>query len=115
MKVNVEKKRLEEKETLKVMIHLYCKRRCHTKKGELCEKCRELEEYAVMRTEKCPFMETKTFCSACKIHCYSDEMQEKIQKVMKFAGPRMLLINPVKAIKHLKITIKEKRGKKCVS
>ena len=32
----------------------------------------------------------KDICSACKVHCYSKEMQEKIKEVMKYAGPRML-------------------------
>ena len=34
--------------------------------GELCQKCRELNDYARMRSDKCPFMEQKTFCSNCR-------------------------------------------------
>ena len=54
-------------------------------------------------------METKTFCSACKVHCYSKENKEKIRKVMRYAGPRMLLYHPVLAIKHAVITLKQKQ------
>ena len=67
------------------MIGIYCRGVHGTKRGELCEACRQLQAYADLRTEKCPFMETKTFCSACKVHCYSKEMQEKICEVMKYA------------------------------
>ena len=87
--VDINKKREKEKKTLRVMIGVYCRGK-HKHKGELCPECQKLLDYALLRTEKCPFMETKTFCSACKVHCYSKEMQEKIKEVMKYAGPRML-------------------------
>ena len=35
-------------------------------------------------------METKTFCSNCKVHCYKPEMRKKIRAVMRFSGPRMI-------------------------
>ena len=88
------------------MIKLYCRKKHHSK--ELCENCSELLNYANLRIEKCPFMETKTFCSACKVHCYKKEMREKIREVMKFSGPRMIFYHPILAIKHLTQTIKEK-------
>ena len=90
----IEQKRAGEKETVDCMIGIYCRGVHGTKRGELCEACRQLQAYADLRTEKCPFMETKTFCSACKVHCYSKEMQEKIREVMKYAGPRMLFVHP---------------------
>ena len=65
-----------------------------------------------LRTNKCPFMETKTFCSACKVHCYAPEKKEKIKEVMRFSGPRMLWHHPVLAVKHAYITIKNVRSKK---
>ena len=54
-------------------------------------------------------MENKTFCSNCKVHCYSPEMREEIKKVMRFSGPRMIAYHPVMAIRHVKETKKEKR------
>ena len=68
-KIDVEKKRAEEKKLLSVMIGIYCRGNHGGNDGnkkELCDSCKKLEEYALFRTEKCPFMETKTFCSACK-------------------------------------------------
>ena len=51
--------------------------------------------------DSCPFMETKTFCSKCQVHCYKKDMREKIKEVMRFSGPRMLFHHPIIAIRHL--------------
>ena len=88
---NLDKKRADEKLLVSEMIALYCRKQHDTPKGTLCPECRQLYDYALARIEKCPFMETKTFCSACKVHCYKPEMREKIRAVMRWAGPRMLL------------------------
>lgn len=56
----IEQKRAGEKETVDCMIGIYCRGVRGTKRGELCEACRQLQAYADLRTEKCPFMETKT-------------------------------------------------------
>lgn len=103
----VESKREKEKRIVGEMIKLYCKKNHNS--GELCDKCKTLKEYAEMRSDKCPFMETKTFCSNCKVHCYKAEMREKIRQVMCFSGPRMIMYHPVMAVSHLIETKKEKR------
>ena len=90
------------------MIHLYCRKKHGTKKA-LCDNCRELEEYAMQRSDKCPFMENKTFCSNCKVHCYKAEEREKIREVMRFSGPRMIFTHPVMALRHVIESKKEKR------
>ena len=106
--VSTVSKREREKETVSKMIKIYCRKKHGTKKG-LCPECAKLEEYAKLRSDKCPFMETKTFCSNCKVHCYKPEMREKIREVMRFSGPRMLLVDPVMAIRHIIESKKEKR------
>lgn len=98
--MNITQKREREKKVVSLMIKLYCKKKHHTKDG-LCEDCAALDAYARLRSDKCPFMETKTFCSNCKVHCYKPEMREKIREVMRFSGPRMLLYHPVLAIRHV--------------
>ena len=103
-------KREKEMHTVYEMIHLYCRK--NHKEKELCPECLNLYEYARMRIEKCPFMETKTFCSNCKVHCYKPEMREKIRVVMRFSGPRMLFYHPVLAVWHLVCSLKEKQCKK---
>ena len=66
---DLDKKRADEKLLVSEMIALYCRRQHKTPKGTLCPECRQLHDYALMRIDKCPFMETKTFCSACRVHC----------------------------------------------
>lgn len=107
MKKDVESKRENEKKVVGQMIELYCKKQHGTK--TLCPECEELRAYAVSRIDKCPFMETKTFCSNCKVHCYRKDMQERIRTVMRFSGPRMLFVHPVMAIRHVILSQREKR------
>ena len=106
--MDTQTKREREKETVSQMIALYCKKQHGTEHG-LCPDCAALEAYARQRSDKCPFMETKTFCSNCKVHCYKPDMHEKIREVMRFSGPRMLLVHPVMAIRHVIESKKEQR------
>lgn len=102
-----QKKRQKEQEIVEQMIGIYCRKK-HGSKC-LCEDCRQLLEYAAMRSRKCPFMEHKTFCSNCKVHCYKPDMREKIRGVMRFSGPRMLIYRPKMALWHIICTIREKK------
>lgn len=105
---NIEKKRKEEIEVVTLMIEIYCKKNHGTK--TLCENCEKLKEYSITRSNKCPHIENKTFCSSCKTHCYSPEMREQIKNVMKFSGPRMILYHPIVSIKHIIDTLKNKKS-----
>lgn len=105
---DVQIKREREKTMVSQMIALYCKKNHKTKSG-LCSDCAALDSYARARSDKCPFMETKTFCSNCKAHCYKLEMREKIRVVMRFSGPRMIFHHPVAAMRHVIETKKEKK------
>ena len=104
----IESKREREKRTVSLMIRIYCKKKHGTRKG-LCPECEALDAYARMRSDKCPFMETKTFCSNCKVHCYKADMREQIRAVMRFSGPRMIFSHPIMAIRHVIESKKEKR------
>lgn len=96
----VKGKRDKEKEIVTHMVMLYCKGNNHGSHAP-CSECKELIDYANGRTDNCPFTETKTFCSKCTVHCYSPEMRENIKAAMRYSGPRMLLHNPVMAIKYI--------------
>lgn len=99
----------KELRVVTLMIKKYCKGNHGTKKGELCSECKELLSYVELRRSKCPFGDGKPFCSNCKIHCYKPEMREKIRKVMRYSGPRIVLDHPVLATRHL---IESKQEKK---
>ena len=105
--MDVQTKREREKELVSQMIALYCRRK-HGGKA-LCPDCEALDSYARRRSDKCPFMETKTFCSNCRVHCYRPEMRERIRAVMRFSGPRMIFHHPVIALRHVIETRREKR------
>ncbi len=105
---DTESKREREKRMVSQMIALYCRKQ-HGTRETLCPDCAALTAYARERSDKCPFMETKTFCSNCKVHCYKPEMRDKIRLVMRFSGPRMIFHHPVAAIRHVIETKREKR------
>jgi hypothetical protein len=102
-----------EKKTIEAMMRIYCEAK-HESQDKLCPECNELLEYAKMRLDKCPFQEKKTTCGKCPIHCYQPQMREKVKKVMRYAGPRMLLHHPVLAMHHAVDGFKKpkKAGKK---
>ena len=104
----IQEKRLREKKVVSEMIALYCRKK-HGTKGGLCPNCAAVESYAHQRSDHCPFMENKTFCSNCKVHCYKPEMREKIREIMRFSGPRMIFYHPVMAVRHLIESKREKR------
>ena len=88
------------------MIDIY--QRKHPQESKMCE---DLYKYACLRIDKCPFMETKTFCSGCKVHCYQKEYRSQVKKVMRFSGKYMLFYHPLLTIKHGWLSLKERRRK----
>ena len=95
MKSHIDK----EKATVALMIRLYCRR--NEKNEHLCPECTELLSYAEARLDRCPFGESKPTCKKCPVHCYKPAMRERMRKVMRWAGPRMILYHPIEAIRHL--------------
>ena len=76
--------------------------------GMSCGKC-ESDINAKLSSDNCPFLETITFCSNCKVHCYKPEMRQRIREVMRFSGPRMIFFHPVMAVQHVLATKREMR------
>ena len=89
-----------EKRTVSAMIQLYC-RGVHGSQRQLCADCAKLEQYALGRLERCSFGSGKPVCANCSVHCYSKAMRQRIQEVMRYAGPRMILRHPVLAVGHV--------------
>ena len=90
-----------EKQTIRLMIEIYCRKQHPSDKAGLCPSCQQLLDYAVQRVERCPFKADKPTCAKCTVHCYKPAMREQVRQVMRFAGPRMLLYHPFLAIAHL--------------
>ena len=90
----------QEQRTVSKMIALYCHAQHHTK-GGLCPECAKLLAYAQARISRCPFLPDKPTCAKCPVHCYQPAMRAQIRQVMRYAGPRMLLHDPIAAVQHL--------------
>ena len=80
--IGLDKKRAKETRVVSEMIGLYCRKK-HGSKG-LCPECAQLAAYAAVRIEHCPMMETKTFCSNCRIHCYKKRCAKKSERSCGF-------------------------------
>ena len=87
--------------TVEKMVHIYCKSKHGSPKGELCNACKEMNDYARLRLIKCPFGDEKGACANCKIHCYTPQMRENMRSIMRYSGPRMLICHPVDFIVHI--------------
>jgi Nitrous oxide-stimulated promoter len=88
-----------EIKTLSIMVEMFCKR--HHGRGELCEGCKKLSDYAQNRIRKCTFGVNKPVCAECTVHCFKPDMRSQIREVMRFAGPRMTFKHPMLAAHHL--------------
>lgn len=117
----------EEKKVVELMIRLYCRK--HEGHATLCPECTFLLQYARRRLDHCHYnrppkgghgkpsshgfepstpkdepqkaQKRKPTCKKCSIHCYRPDMKERIKRVMRWAGPRMMFYHPVAAVKHL--------------
>ena len=89
-----------ERRTVRAMIALYCRLQ-HRRTGR-CPDCEELLQYAEERLRRCPFQDAKPTCADCTVHCYrtAPEMQDRIRRVMRYAGPRMVIFHPLLAVLH---------------
>ncbi|MFX0059842.1 MAG: nitrous oxide-stimulated promoter family protein [Candidatus Hodarchaeota archaeon] len=95
------KTRLErERKTIETMIKMFCKK-FHNHDSGICQECAELFKYAEERLKYCRFGEAKPTCEKCPIHCYKPEMREKVRKIMRYAGPRMIYTHPIMGFRHL--------------
>ncbi|MEE1167441.1 MAG: nitrous oxide-stimulated promoter family protein [Alistipes sp.] len=88
-----------EKAVVAKMIRLYYRRKLGLREPSTEEM--ELLSYAERRLTHCKFGDQKPACKRCPIHCYRSDMRAKIREVMRWAGPRMIIYDPVAAIKHL--------------
>ncbi len=57
--------------------------------------------YAEKRLALCPFGADKPTCGKCTVHCYKPALRERVRRIMRFSGPRMLWHHPLMAICHL--------------
>lgn len=94
--------RLErEHRTFRCMAKIHCEHHHEPVGGALCGHCEALMQYAERRLEKCPYGAAKPTCANCPVHCYKPAQREAARAIMAFAGPRMPLRHPLRALMHL--------------
>ena len=82
------------------MVGIYCAAHHGQSGDDVCADCRDFLDYAETRLQKCPYGEDKPTCANCPIHCYKAERRAEAKKIMRYAGPRMMLRHPILAIAH---------------
>lgn len=92
--------RASELKTIAAMVGMYCRAHHGTERGQLCQECGELHEYARRRLERCIFGEDKPTCANCTVHCYKAVMRDRVREVMRWAGPRVLWRHPILTVRH---------------
>lgn len=90
-----------EHETFVCMARIYCGDHHAPDKDGLCADCAALMAYAERRLQKCPYGADKPTCAKCPIHCYKPAQREQAREIMRFAGPRMPLRHPLRALTHV--------------
>jgi hypothetical protein len=95
-----EKRLVRERLTMKKMVGIYCSAHHDTSRQILCTGCQEFLDYAERRLQKCPYGNEKPTCANCPVHCYKPVQRDQARKIMRYAGPRMLLRHPLLAISH---------------
>lgn len=99
---------IREAKTIEAMLAIYCEDHHQSSTDHtLCESCTSLLNYAHQRLEICPFRDDKPACNHCQVHCYSKEMRQRVQQVMRYSGPRMIFKHPMLSLFHLFDTLKE--------
>ena len=81
------------------MIDIYCRHHLHC--VEIPDEYNALAEYAAQRLEHCRYGEDKPACKVCPVHCYKPEMRERMRRVMRWAGPRMIIYSPLEFFRHI--------------
>ena len=82
------------------MVGIYCAAHHGEPGDDLCTSCQEFLAYAETRLHKCPYGEDKPTCANCPVHCYKAARRDEARKIMRYAGPRMLLRHPLLTIAH---------------
>ncbi len=93
-------RRQRESVIVQTMIKMYCMSH-HGSIDSLCSACNALSVYAEKRLLSCMYGEAKPVCKECPVHCYSPPMRDYMRKVMRWAGPRMIVRNPFFAVMHM--------------
>lgn len=83
-----------EKVIVSKMIEIYCRNK-HKSEEILCDECEDIKKYSISKVTNCRYAINKPVCKNCNTHCYNPVMRDRIVKVMRYSGPRMLFYHPM--------------------
>ena len=86
--------------TLRKMVAIYCADNHAGVSASPCPECRAFLYYAGQRLERCPYGDGKPTCARCPVHCYKRRQRRQARRIMRYAGPRMLLRHPWLTLRH---------------
>ncbi len=92
---------------LRAMFARYCQDHHGSGDNNLCNECSELLHYSLTRLACCPYGNDKPTCARCKIHCYRAQEKDTVRTIMRYAGPKMMLLHPLLTLEHLIKNLKE--------
>lgn len=106
-------RRERKHEIAEKMIMTYCHGQNHERNHEdLCDDCRELRDYSLARTERCPHVSKTLFCVNCPTPCYKPDMKERMRLMMKYSGPRFFFRHPIIVLDHVLYDFKTRKKEK---
>jgi hypothetical protein len=95
-----------EKSTIEKMITIYCRGHRHSASG-MCVDCEVVLRYAYERIDRCPFnASNKPACGLCRTNCFTPDMQLNFNRIMRYAGPRMMIRHPFLTLAHIRDAFK---------
>jgi hypothetical protein len=96
---NNKKKLCSDLKVIDAFVGIYCRGKHGSRKGELCEACRELVQHAHVKRQRCP-LDPKPACKHCPIHCYGKAQRQTMREVMGYSGRRLLLSGRLDLLWH---------------
>ena len=100
-----------EKLTLRLMITIFCCGHQHSVSG-ICGECSVILQHAYDRIDVCPHNgSVKPACGLCRTNCFPPDLHRRFALIMRYAGPRMLVLHPVLTVAHIRDAIRGRRGK----
>lgn len=116
MQKEIGKRETRDIRTLATFVALFCRSNHHADKqffqfGDpalvgitdkpiaLCPECTKLLKYGLAMRLRCP-LDPKPMCKKCLNPCYKPEYREKVRKVMRFSGMRMIKRGRIDLLYH---------------
>ena len=88
--------------TLQAMGSIYCKAHhadAPKDAAGMCEQCAETIRFTHERAAACPY-DHEGNCKDCAIKCNRGDQQRRIQSIMKYSAPRMLVRHPLMTLEY---------------